>query len=255
MRYRIALTREPGAAFARECALAFVERQPIDLAGARRQHRDYRAALTDAGAAVEGLLEQPELPDAAFVEDAAVVLDEVAIIARPALAARRAETATVAGALADHRLLAHVEAPATLEGGDVLVVRRRIFVGLSTRTNREGYDQLAAIGGRHGYRVDAIAVRSCLHLKTVVTALDDETVVINPRWIDSTVFADYRRIETPEDEPFAANTLSVGGVVHLSNRWPRTAALIQSAGFHTRALDISEFEKAEGGVTCLSLIV
>ncbi len=255
MQNTVAITRDVPDSFAGDCALTFLAREPIDTVEARRQHAAYRAALHDAGCTVVNLPAGAGMPDAVFVEDAAIVLRDVAVMARPALATRLAEVAAVAHALAPYRAPAFIQPPATLEGGDVLVIGRRIFVGLSSRTNRAGFDQLAGIATPHGYDVADVAVPACLHLKTAVTALDGETVVINPRWLDAAAFSEFRQIETPPDETFAANTLSAGGIVHVSKRWPRTASLIEAAGYRTRPLDICEFEKAEGGLTCLSLIV
>jgi dimethylargininase len=254
MIHLMALTRAAGPALA-GCELTYLAREPIDLAEASRQHHAYCAALSEAGIRVTTLPAAADLPDAVFVEDAAVVLDEAALLARPGKRLRRLEVAAIAEALAEYRTTVHrIEAPGTLEGGDVLRLGRRIYVGQSSRSNASGLHQLAAFVRPLGYDPVRVPVHGCLHLKTAVTALDEDTVLLNPRWVDSGAFGECRHIEVPEDEPFAANTLTLGGVVHLSSRWVRTRRLLDGHGFETKAVRVSEFEKAEAGLTCLSLI-
>ncbi len=248
-----AITRAVGASLA-DCELTFLGRQPIDLIAAAAQHAAYCAALQRAGAAVEVLPADDRLADATFVEDAAVVLDEVAVLARFPRASRRDEVAAVAAALAPHRRLLHLREPATLEGGDVLRLDRRCFVGRSSRSNGDGFAQFAAIAGDLGHRAVAVAVHGCLHLKTAVTALDQDTVLINLRWVDASAFTGLRQLAVPAHEPFAANALALGGAIHVSSRWRDTRRLLEQHGFATRPLEITEFEKAEAGLTCLSLL-
>jgi dimethylargininase len=183
------------------------------------------------------------------------VLDEAAVITRPGTPTREREVPAMAAALAAHRKeLLRIEAPASLEGGDVLRVGRDFSVGISSRTNGEGFSQFAAIVGRFGYRATPVEVTGCLHLKTAVTALDDETLLLNPSWIDAAALPGVRRVVVPAEEPFGANALVVNGAVHLSTRWKRTRELVEKAGFPVTLLDVSEFEKAEAGLTCLSVI-
>jgi len=249
-----AITRSVGRSL-EACALTFVERRPIDLDRALAQHQAYCDALRQAGLSVEVLPPDPDLPDAVFVEDVAVVLDEVAILTRPRSETRRRESPAVARALERYRPLARIEAPACLEGGDVLRVGRRLFVGLSSRTDGEGCAQLARLAGLHGYRVEPVPVHGCLHLKTAVTALDDECLLVHEDWIDAHALTGLQRIRVHESEPFAANALALGGVVHLSARWERTREILDRRGYRTRAVSITELEKAEAGLTCLSLIL
>jgi len=249
-----AITRAVSPALQR-CELTFVGRRPIDIARAEAQHAAYRRALERAGAAVEVIPADDRLPDAPFVEDTAVVFDEIAVIARPGAPSRRAELDAVALALSRYRPLTFIQAPATLDGGDVLRIGRECFVGLSTRTNADGAGQLSAILGAHGYRVTPVVVTGCLHLKSAVAAIGADTVLVNPAWIDASAFRGYRWIDVPDTEPFAADCLVVDGVVHVSTSYPRTLDLIRRQGFVTEVIEISEFEKAEGGLTCLSLLV
>jgi dimethylargininase len=248
-----AITRAVGAALG-DCALTFLDRAPIDLARAEAQHAAYDESLRRAGAIVEVLPADPTLPDSVFVEDTAVVLDEAAVVARPGNALRRREVPAMAAALSAYRKLLRIAAPATLEGGDVLRLGRDFSVGISSRTNGEGFSQFASIVGVFGYRATPIEVKGCLHLKTAVTALDEETLLLNPSWIDGAALPRVRKLIVPPDEPFGANALVVNGIVHLSVRWKRTKELVEKAGFSVNALDVSEFEKAEAGLTCLSLI-
>lgn len=249
-----AIVRPPSAAISR-CALSFLERQPIDFARALEQHAAYVGALRAAGADVRTLPPQDDLPDAAFVEDTAVVVDECAVITRPGIESRRPETATVAAALAEVRPLVSIHQPGTIEGGDVLQVGRTLFAGQTPRTNAEGTRQLAAALAPYGYDVIAVTPAGCLHLKSAVTCIGTETVLVNPEWIDIDVFSRWRCVPVAPEEPFGANALLVGGVVHVTASAPLTRRKLDALGFTTAALDTSEFEKAEAALTCLSLLI
>jgi dimethylargininase len=248
-----AITRAVGATLG-DCALTFLDRAPIDLARAEAQHAAYDESLRRAGAIVEVLPADPTLPDSVFVEDTAVVLDEAAVVTRPGTPLRQREVPAIAAALSAYRKLLRIVEPATLEGGDVLRVGRDFYVGISSRTNDEGFSQFASLVGAFGYRTTPIEVTGCLHLKTAVTALDEETLLVNPSWIDAAVLPRVRKLVVPPDEPFSANALVVNGIVHLSARSKRTRELVVRSGFSVSAVDVSEFEKAEAGLTCLSLI-
>lgn len=256
----VALTRAVSRAFAR-CELTHLAREPIDVARANAQHAAYAALLAELGCEVERLPEEPALPDSVFVEDAAVVVDELAVITRPGAESRRGETASVAAALARHRRLAHIRAPATLDGGDVLRLGRRLYVGLSARTNRDGVEQLAALLAPHRYEVEGVPLDGCLHLKTAVTEVADRTVIINPMWIDRAAFSAYHQIEVDAGEPFAANALLIRGdgqgrdTIVLPAAFPRTAKRLAARGLDVRTIEVSEIAKAEGGVTCCSILV
>lgn len=175
---RIAITRAVSPAIA-ACELTHLARRPIDFERARVQHHAYEAALVELGCEVHALPADVALPDSVFVEDVAVVLDEVAVVTLPGAPSRRAETAAVAEALAPYRPLRSIEAPATLDGGDVLRIGRTLYVGLTERTNRAGIDQMTAVLEPYGYRVRAMPVRGCLHLKSAVTLVAAGTVLGN----------------------------------------------------------------------------
>lgn len=255
----IALVRRPATSLARDCELTFMDRSAIEVEVLHRQHAAYRDALADAGADVIVLDAIESLPDSVFVEDAAVVLDEIAILTRPGTASRQPEPDAIAQALASHRRdIARIVAPGTLEGGDVLRVGRTLYVGLTTRTNHAGIEQLAALVRPHGYAVVAVDTPGSLHLKTACTALDEDTVLINPAWVDADAFSAFRRIDVDPREGFAANVLPVGEARIVNAAFPRTRARVEAycadVGLRTIAVDIGEFGKAEAGLTCMSLV-
>jgi dimethylargininase len=250
----LALTREVSPAFA-ACELTHLPRVAIDIDVARRQHDAYEATLTAAGCSIERLPSGPDIPDAVFVEDIAVVFDELAIITRPGAESRRAETDAVAAALGKHRRLRTVQAPATIDGGDVLVVGKRVYIGCSSRTNEDAIAQVRQILAPVGYTVYDVPVTGCLHLKSAVTSLGDGVLLINPEWVNPALFAGLDFIPIERDEAMAANALRVGGTVIYPTAFPRTAALIERRGFAVVRVDASELAKAEGAVTCCSLIV
>jgi dimethylargininase len=249
----VAITRLPGPELAR-CELTHLEREPIDFARALEQHRAYKAALRAAGLGVVELPADPGLPDGVFVEDAAVVLDEIAVITRPTPLSRRGETAAIEAALCPFRPIAHLPTSAYLEGGDVLRLGRTFYVGLSSRTGEPGLRELAAIVAPLGYRVVPVRVSGCLHLKSAVCALDDETVLVNREWVDVAAFEDLRLVDLPPEEPWGANVLRLPGAVAMSAAYPRTIDLVGGLGYPTVPLDVSELHKAESGLTCMSLI-
>jgi dimethylargininase len=249
----VALTREPAGALD-ACELTYREREPIDAGVAARQHRDYCDALRACGAHVVTLPAVGELPDSVFVEDTAIVLDEIAVLTRPGVESRRGEVSLIEPEVARLRHVVRVEPPATLEGGDVLRLGRTLYVGLSPRTNASGADALRRLAAPHGYEVLTVEPRGCLHLKTGCSGLDEETVLVNPDWVDAAVFRGREIVPVDASEPWAANVLSVGGSVCVSAAFPRTAEMLSARGYEVRAVEVSEFAKAEGGMTCMSLL-
>ena len=250
----IAFTRDVSPALA-QCELTHVARSPIDMDVARVQHRAYEALLTSLGCEVRRVAPAPAYPDSVFIEDTAVVFDEVAVITRPGAATRRDEVIAVADALATLRPLARIASPATLDGGDVLVIGRTVYVGETDRTNAEGIAQLRAALAPFGYTVQGVPVTGCLHLKTAVTAVDETTVLLNPAWVSAAAFGAYRVLAVNETEPMAANVLRVGEALVYGAAFPRTLELLRAAGFHPHTVDASELAKAEGAVTCCSLVL
>ena len=251
---QIAITRQVSPAM-NACELSFHVRQPIDIAKAMAQHRSYETSLTDFGLRLITLPAEPELPDSVFVEDTALVLDELAVIMNMGAASRRPEAATVAKALAPFRQLECLTAPATMDGGDVLLVDRTIFVGLSRRTNREAIEQLRELVSKYGYTVQAIEVAGCLHLKSACSYLGRGNVLVNSSWIDPMPLSEFRLIEVANNEPGGANVLRIGQYLIMPDSFPETKRLLEAAGFALRTVDVSELQKAEAGVTCCSLIL
>ena len=250
----VAITRAVSPALAR-CELTHLAREPIDVARAAAQHAAYERALAALGCRVVSLPAEPDLPDSVFVEDTAVVVNELAVITRPGAATRRPETAAVARAIAAYRPLAEIVAPGAIDGGDVLRLGRRVLVGRSGRSNEDAIAQLGALLRPHGYTVEGVAVHGCLHLKSAVTQVAPGAVLLNPAWVDADVFAGHRVLEIDPSEPYAANALLIGDAAIYPAAFPRTAARLERAGVSLVTVDVSELAKAEGAVTCCSIVI
>ena len=235
-----------------ECELTHLVRVPIDPAKAVAQHAAYERALADAGFEIVRLPDLPEDPDAVFVEDTALILGEHAVITRPGAASRANETDSTADGLREHFALHRIEA-GHLDGGDVLRIGKRLYVGVSTRTDRAGIAALAGIAKPLGYEVIAAEAGACLHLKTGATFAGDGVLLYNPKAIDPTQFAGVEPLAV--DEPAAANCVRAGERLILPAGNPRTAERLRNRGFEVVEVDVSELQKAEAGVTCMSLIV
>ncbi|MFC7537114.1 dimethylarginine dimethylaminohydrolase family protein [Sphingomonas sp. GCM10030256] len=253
----IAFTRPVSPRIA-DCELTHLSRSPIDPDRAAAQHAAYERALRASGLEVCRLPELQEHADAVFVEDTAILLDDHAIVTRPGAPTRRSEVESTARALAG-RFTVHRLKRGTLDGGDVLRIGRTIYVGQSRRTDCAGIVALANAAAPLGYEVVAVPHDRCLHLKTGATFVgpDDAgrpTVLINPDWIDPSVFEDVALIPNHPLEPFAANALRAGDRLIYPAAYPRTAERLRTAGFAVEEVDISELEKAEAGLTCMSLI-
>jgi dimethylargininase len=248
-----AITRKVSSALSR-CELSFIPRQPIDLEKARAQHQAYEDLLDKLGARVVSLPEEPELPDSMFVEDPAIVLDEIAVICSLGSEARRKEAPTLAAALEKYRRLEYVKLPGTLEGGDVLRIGKKLFVGITQRSNPEGIRQLAVIVGRYGYEVTAVPVTGCLHLKSAVTYLGRNTLLANRGWFDERRVSGFEWVDIDPSEPHAGNALALGDTVIFPASFPKTREKIEAQGFKVVSLDISELQKAESGLTCSCLL-
>ena len=232
----------------------FIKRKPINKALAERQHDAYCQALERHGFKVKKLSANAAHPDACFVEDTAVVVDELAIITSMGAESRRDEPQAIAAELALHRELAHLKPPAKLEGGDVLRVGKKLYVGLSGRTNAEGVVALTQILKPRGYKVVPVEVNGCLHLKTACTALDDEMLLLNPHCVAPEMFKGCKLLYVPESELLAANTLRLGEVVLLAAGFLETLELVGRHHPQVETLDISEFQKMEAGLTCMSIL-
>jgi dimethylargininase len=250
----IAVTRKISPKF-NECELTHIARIPIDLDTARAQHREYVNALAGLGCQVIELDQDPALPDSVFVEDTAFILEECAVITRPGAASRQPEIEPIIKALAPYLPLVHVTEPATVDGGDVLVLGKNIYVGMSTRSNQVALGQLQIALDKHGYKVTGVEMHDCLHLKTALTKVDDNTVLINPNWVDTQHFKKFNWIEVDAEEPFAANCLPVNGKDIYPAAFPKTRVKLEAYGCAIQPVTVDELAKAEGAVTCCSLII
>lgn len=237
-----------------QCEVTFVEREPIEFRLAVRQHEDYCTALRELGVTVTELSANESYPDSCFVEDTAIVFDELAIICSMGVSSRRGETKLIERELSQYRDIAHLSLPATIEGGDVLRVGKQVFVGQSSRTNPAGAAELAELLMPYGYPVIPVQTKGSLHLKSACTAIDEETLFVNPAWVELEAFKGFRLIHTPAEEPWSANLLRVGTTVCLQAGFPRAAELIERVAGSVRLIDISELRKAEAGLTCSSII-
>ena len=279
----VALTRAVPRAIDR-CELTHLARTPIDYDRAVEQHAAYEDALRRLGCEVQRLPAADDMPDSVFVEDTAVVFDEIAVITRPGAASRRGEVESVKQALGQYRRLAFIQPPGTLDGGDVLVTPRKVFVGITERTNADGARQLATHIIPYGFVTIPVTVTECLHLKSAVTLASSgvarrkadlpakagshdrgpqwlppsggrSLLVINPDWVNRDLFGGFELIEVDRAEPMAANVLTVGDRVVCAEAHPRTRRRLEAHGIATLSVPAGELAKAEGGVTCCSLLV
>jgi dimethylargininase len=240
------------------CELSHIGREPINVALARDQHAAYERTLLQCGLELHRLPTLPDCPDGVFVEDMAVLLGDHALLARPASAARAAETASTAQVLgADFELEAL--AAGTLDGGDVLQIDKTLYVGHSARTDTAGAHGLSVWARRLGYAVQIVPIHGCLHLKTAITyaGLDAggrPLLIANTDWVDGQIFGNLPILPVAAEEAFAANTLRIGAQLLVAAGQPRLSDTLRQRGFAIIELALSELQKAEGGLTCLSLI-
>ena len=252
----IALTR-PVSRSINRCELSHLEREPIDYARARDQHESYETLLSRLGCEIIRVPEADALPDAVFVEDTAVVVDELAVLTRPGASSRQKEVLAVGDALVERRPIRRIERPGTLDGGDVLIHERSVFVGRSERTNAEGIKQLRELLEFYGYAVQEVDFHECLHLKTAVSIVADHLVLLNPNWIARNAIrlpSGTTVLDVHPDEPFAANAMRIGDTVVHGASYRRTRGALEAAGVAVTPIDMSELAKAEGGVTCCSVV-
>lgn len=250
----IAITRQVSPAI-QNCELTHLERVSIDYELACRQHEAYQQALAALGCQVISLTALPDLADSVFVEDVAIGLDELAVMTRPGAESRRPEVGLLAPHLAEYRELKYIQPPGTLEGGDVLRVGKTIYVGKSGRTNLSGIEQLREFATPHDYMVKVVNVRGCLHLKSAISQAAPGLLLVNPVWVNRRDFEGVDFIEIVPDEDYAANAVLVGGGLVYPASFPRTLERLERQGISLQVVDVSELQKAEGAVTCCSLIL
>jgi dimethylargininase len=232
----------------------FADEAAIDHAAAIRQHEQYRDALRQCGCRVVSLDVNQQHPDSVFVEDTALVLDEVAIMMSPGAASRRDEPRAIEPALREYRAVVRVEPPATIDGGDIVRIGRRLFAGGSQRTNAAGIEALAELSRPFGYEVASVPVHGCLHLKSACSALPDGRFLVNADWIDVATLPREKLLPVPANEPWAGDVLVIGERIIVSDAFPDTSELLERQGWDVVPVAVSEFAKVEGGVTCLSLV-
>jgi dimethylargininase len=250
----LAITRTVSPAI-EQCEVTFAAPGPIDHQRASSQHSAYESALRNAGCAIEHLPAVDHHPDGVFVEDTALVLDEIAVITRPGAISRRGEVESVASLLARYRPIARIVSPGTLDGGDVLVSGKLVYVGCSGRSNADGIRQLEAIIAPLGYQLDTVAIQDCLHLKSAATLIGDRLILADPSRVDATAFSGHEIIQVAEGEGDAANALRIGDLVLLSAAGQRTRERLAARGLKTTTVANDELAKADGGLTCCSLLL
>ena len=226
---KIAITRQVSPAINR-CELTHIARAPIDYERACAQHEQYENALRSLGVDVITLKAEADLPDSVFVEDVALVLDDCAIMLNPGASSRRPEVASVEKALAPYREIYRIQPPATVDGGDILAVGRAIFVGLSSRSTEEAIDQMKAVLAPRSYDVRGVRVTGCLHLKSAVTQVREDMLLINPEWVSKDDFPGMKYIEVDPSEPHAANAVLVDSTIIYASSFPETQAKLQAVG-------------------------
>jgi dimethylargininase len=251
MRFSSAIVRRPAENFAD--GLTSSELGAANYEFMRVQHEAYIGALREAGLSVEILDAAPQYPDAHFVEDEAVVVPEVAVITRPGAKQRRGEEALIEPTLANHRPIARIEAPGTLDGGDVLQIGRNVFIGVSARTNKVGARQLETLLSRHGYRCTLIPLTHTLHLKSDLNAVGSKTVVVTQALAAHEAIEDYERILVSPEETYAANLLRINDRLLIAKGFPRLRERLDATGLEITELNMSEVRKMDGGLTCLSV--
>jgi dimethylargininase len=250
MKLTKAVVREPGKRFSK-CISTHPMRHMIDVDRARRQHASYVDALGSLGLRIVRLERDDENADSCFVEDTAVVHEGKALMCLPAEKSRRAEVGAVEAALSRHVRVFRASHPATVEGGDVLHLPDRLVCGLTRRTNSEGARQIA---DRLGVRVDTVDDPSIMHLKSYVSHVTDDTILVTKAFASHPALAGQRKLIVPKGEEYAANVLSANGAVIVPSGYPKTKQLLERAGIDVTSLEMTEFPKCDGAMTCLSIL-
>ena len=250
----IAIVREVPDSF-QKCLTSFHTKVQIDVALAKHQHQQYCATLASLGLKLIRTEADDTLPDGCFTEDTAIVVDDFAILTIPGAPGRIPETIEIEKILSPLKTIVHITKPGTIDGGDVLKIGKKIFIGNSARTNEEGIRQVATVVYPEGYQVIPVKIQNTLHLKSVCTYLGKGCILLAEDYLDETFFLEYEMIIVPKDEEYCANCLVVSGNVLIPKGFPKTKGLIERKGFPVVELDMSEIEKAEGALTCLSVIL
>lgn len=237
-----------------QCVTSFHDTPLINVDIAKQQHQQYCKTLSQLGLKLIRIDADDALPDCCFTEDPAIVFGDLAIITYPGTPTRVAETVEMEKTLLQLKKIYHITPPATLEGGDVLKIGKNIFIGNSKRTNEEGIKQVAAIIEPKGYKVTPVKIWNTLHLKSVCTYLGNNCIILSEGYLDDEIFYAFDKIIVPKEEGYCANILEINGKVLIPKGFPKTKSLIEYKGFSVIELEMSEIEKAEGALTCLSII-
>lgn len=252
MKFTEAIVRPPCQAMVDGLTSADLGRP--EFAKAMAQHETYLNALSECGLNVTILEPDNNFPDSTFVEDIALLAQGFALITRPGAPSRRGETESVEVALQQQfECVERIEPPGTVDAGDIMMVGKHFYIGLSERTNSDGAEQTAAHLARYGMSATTLAIDDVLHLKSGVSYLEHNTFVATDDFIDRPEFADFKRIRIDHDEAYAANCLWINETVLVASGFPKTIELIRANGYRTVELDMSEFRKLDGGLSCLSL--
>ena len=228
--------------------------EEIDVALARSQHAGYCRALQKLGLKLVWVEGDNVLPDSCFVEDTAVVFGDEAIICNLKIESRVQEVVEVAKVLRKIKEMHYIRPPATIDGGDVLNIGNKVFVGLSARTNLPAIRQLRRFLENSNFQIVPVKIRNVLHLKSACTYLGNNYVILSRGHFDRDILRSYNKIVTPKGEEYAADCLAINGTVLMAKGYPKTKKLVEKEGFRVEELEISEFRKGEGALTCLSII-
>ncbi len=250
--FRYTITRKPGENFAKGIT-TFKDEIPPSYELMVKQHETYVKTLRSFGLEVIVLDPLPEYPDAHFVEDTAVVTPAVAIITNPGAESRKGEADAIAPVLARYRKTVRIQAPGTLDGGDVLMVGTHFFIGLSERTNQEGTEQLGRILETYGNTWTMVPVVTGLHFKSSVNYVGKNILLVTEDFVDLDELKDYEKIIVDKDEAYACNTLLANDRLITPKGFPRTRKKLEAIGLEIVELDVSEVRKMDGGLTCLSI--
>lgn len=237
-----------------DCVTISGDTPKINVELARQQHETYCNTLEQLGLKLIRIEADDALPDCCFTEDTAIVFGDLAIITYPGTPSRVAEKVEMEKTLVPLKKMYHLSPPATLDGGDVLKIDKKIFIGNSSRTNEEGIKQIADIINPRGFEVIGVKIWNTLHLKSVCTYLGNGCIILAEGYLDEKIFSQYDKIIVPKEEEYSANCLVVNGKVLIPNGFPKTRSLIEAKGFSVIELEISEAKKADGALTCSSII-
>jgi dimethylargininase len=234
------------------CVRTNVEK--IDVALAKKQHAEYCKALENLGLKLIWVKGDDTLPDSCFVEDTAIIIGEKAIICNMKVKSRAREVIEVAKVLEKLKETYYIKPPATIDGGDALKIENKIFVGISERTNMQAVHQLKKILNNSDVEVVPVKVKNVLHLKSACTYLGNNYVILSKGHFDVDILQGYEKILVPKGEAYAADCLAIDGTVLMAKGYPKTKKMIEAAGFSVKEMEISEFRKGEGALTCLSIL-